>query len=151
ASAAGVTAQTLLGAWPRVGATAAWLVVGGSLALGVLRFYDTPAIFGYDPFAGYFPGTLYDENIRLGAAFAAARRGQFLLAASALAAAGAARLTGRRRAPGLVLAVFGVAGAIAIRTHAADFGTVVTADDLRARMARIETRHFEIYYPGGAP
>lgn len=37
----------------------------GSIALGVARFYTSPMIFGYDPFVGYFSGTLYDTVIDL--------------------------------------------------------------------------------------
>ncbi len=37
----------------------------GSIAIGVARFYTSPMIFGYDPFVGYFSGTLYDTVIDL--------------------------------------------------------------------------------------
>src|SRR5262249_26109248 len=49
-AAAGVCTQTFLRG--RLGAVAAWLVVAGSIVWGVWRFYATPPIFGYDPFAG---------------------------------------------------------------------------------------------------
>lgn len=32
----------------------------GSFVLGVFAFYTTPAVYGYDPFVGYFSGPLYD-------------------------------------------------------------------------------------------
>jgi hypothetical protein len=32
----------------------------GSIGVGLWRFYSSPIIFGYDPFVGYFSGTLYD-------------------------------------------------------------------------------------------
>lgn len=32
----------------------------GSILVGLGRFYSSPMIFGYDPFVGYFSGTLYD-------------------------------------------------------------------------------------------
>ncbi len=32
----------------------------GCIAVGLYRFYSSPMIFGYDPFVGYFSGTLYD-------------------------------------------------------------------------------------------
>jgi hypothetical protein len=32
----------------------------GSIAVGLYRFYSSPMIFGFDPFVGYFSGTLYD-------------------------------------------------------------------------------------------
>jgi len=34
-----------------------------SIALSVARYYDSPIIFAYDPFVGYFSGTLYDTII----------------------------------------------------------------------------------------
>jgi tetratricopeptide (TPR) repeat protein len=32
----------------------------GGIALSLIRYYTSPIIFAYDPFAGYFSGTLYD-------------------------------------------------------------------------------------------
>ena len=47
-------------------ATAASLAtVVVSLLLLIANFYFTPAIFAYDPFLGYFPGPLYDEDVAL--------------------------------------------------------------------------------------
>lgn len=40
----------------------------GCIVVSVQRFYATPAIFAYDPFAGYFSGTLYDTVVEPGAA-----------------------------------------------------------------------------------
>src|SRR5262245_5017922 len=44
-------------------ALGACLVILASIAWGLVRFYRTPAIFGFDPFVGYFAGTLYDEDL----------------------------------------------------------------------------------------
>ena len=41
--------------------------VGGA-AISVWRFYSSPMIFAYDPFVGYFSGTLYDTVVDAGAA-----------------------------------------------------------------------------------
>ena len=58
----------------RVAPTALALgVVVASVGWGVWRFYAAPPIFGYDPFVGYFAGTLYDEDIAITAAFGWAR------------------------------------------------------------------------------
>ncbi len=50
-----------------------WFVVGlalclpiGSIALGAWRFLSSPMIYAYDPFVGYFSGTLYDTVIAPG-------------------------------------------------------------------------------------
>src|SRR5439155_477021 len=48
-------------------------VVVASVAWGVWRFYAAPPICGYDPFAGYFAGTLYDEEVTITRAFGWAR------------------------------------------------------------------------------
>jgi tetratricopeptide (TPR) repeat protein len=34
-----------------------------SILLGVSRFYSSPMVFAYDPFVGYFSGTLYDTVV----------------------------------------------------------------------------------------
>jgi tetratricopeptide (TPR) repeat protein len=41
--------------------------VGGA-AISVWRFYSSPMIFAYDPFVGYFSGTLYDTVVDAGTA-----------------------------------------------------------------------------------
>ena len=35
----------------------------GGIAVSVARFYGSPMIFAYDPFFGYFSGTLYDTVV----------------------------------------------------------------------------------------
>jgi hypothetical protein len=46
---------------PKLGSVAfAFAAPLATAALGVLLFYATPAIFAYDPFAGFFSGALYD-------------------------------------------------------------------------------------------
>ncbi len=49
-----------------VAVAAALAVPIGSIVLGVYRFWATPIIFAYDPFVGYFSGTLYDTVIDAG-------------------------------------------------------------------------------------
>jgi tetratricopeptide (TPR) repeat protein len=36
-----------------------------SLAIGLYRFYATPAVYLFHPFAGYYPGVLYDRLIQI--------------------------------------------------------------------------------------
>jgi tetratricopeptide (TPR) repeat protein len=47
----------------------------GSAAIGVARFVTSPMIFAYDPFVGYFSGTLYDTVIDPGTALLTYRAG----------------------------------------------------------------------------
>ncbi|WP_394828929.1 tetratricopeptide repeat protein [Pendulispora albinea] len=74
------------------------LGVGGPLAsagVSVWRFYSSPMVFAFDPFVGYFSGTLYDTVIDAGAPLLTYRLGTaasvaaVVLGASLLARAGA--------------------------------------------------------------
>lgn len=72
----GVALATCVGAlWatvaprPVLGTLLALLTLLASVLWGLWRFYDAPPIFGYDPFVGYFPGTLYDEDVAVRAPF----------------------------------------------------------------------------------
>ena len=44
-----------------------------SIVLGLLRFVGTPSVHAYDPFVGYFAGTLYDTVIPVDMRYAASR------------------------------------------------------------------------------
>ena len=48
-------------------------VLVASLAWSLWRFLAAPAIFSFDPFFGYYPGALYDEEVAIGMPFLAAR------------------------------------------------------------------------------
>jgi hypothetical protein len=54
------------------------------------RFYSSPTIFAYDPFYGFFPGAIYDEDVPLGATLLSYRAGTagWILAALSLLHAG---------------------------------------------------------------
>ncbi len=56
-----------LGAFVRV--LLAFAAPIGSILVGLARFYTSPMIFGYDPFVGYFSGTLYDTVVSLDALY----------------------------------------------------------------------------------
>lgn len=117
--ALGALAGALLGALlPRRGAatTLAALLVPAFVAWSVARFYATPTIFAYDPFFGFFPGAIYDEDVPLGATLLSYRVGTlgWILSLSALLAgawdgARARWNTLRRNAIALALAVIGAA------------------------------------------
>jgi len=70
------------------------LVVGyGVIVLSIVwalyRFVATPAIYAYDPFFGYFPGALYDEEVAIASAFFAARALHLLCVLTLLSVAAA--------------------------------------------------------------
>jgi hypothetical protein len=47
----------------------------GAIAISLARYYTTPMIFAFDPFVGYFSGTLYDTVIDPGEALLTYRAG----------------------------------------------------------------------------
>jgi hypothetical protein len=49
---------------PRLGRMLAFSLPLFSIAWGLLRLYREPAVFALDPYAGYFPGPIYDEALR---------------------------------------------------------------------------------------
>ncbi|MBN8610394.1 MAG: hypothetical protein J0L92_07420 [Deltaproteobacteria bacterium] len=63
AAAASLTAR------PRIATLLATLVPLVSIVVGLWRFVETPAIFAYTHFVGYFPGTLYDPDIAIEGAY----------------------------------------------------------------------------------
>ncbi|MGD0838296.1 MAG: hypothetical protein ABSB49_16785, partial [Polyangia bacterium] len=49
---------------PRLGRVLVLALPLASLAWSLLRLYRDPAVFAYDPYAGYFPGPIYDEAMQ---------------------------------------------------------------------------------------
>ena len=142
----------------RLGAWLPHLVILASVAIAVWRFHAEPPVFAYDPYGAYFPGSLYDENIGLGAPFFWARAYQYALALVAFGMA-AAFLDPRTlvlsrdafRSPPLALALLPAAFAALLSAQAAELGFRADADDIAELLgASIETEHFVIHYPEGA-
>jgi len=131
----------------------------GSIGWAVWRFYAAPPIFAYDPFGGYFPGTLYDEEVAIEAPLLWSRAYQlaWLLALSTVAAAlldgERLRLSWRRLRPRLgLVAVALVAHALLFTSHRAQHGIFYTADDLaRALGAEKRTAHFVLHFDPKGP
>lgn len=71
---------------PRLLAAAFFL---GSLACALKTFLSGPAIFSYGPFFGFYPGSLYDEELTIGTPLLWARLLHLLVCATALLALGA--------------------------------------------------------------
>jgi tetratricopeptide (TPR) repeat protein len=61
ASVSGALAGLLL---PRRGRLLAWLLPVGSIVWALLRLYVDPPVYAFDPYAGYFPGPIYDEALQ---------------------------------------------------------------------------------------
>lgn len=49
---------------PRLGRMLAFALPFASVAWALWRLYRDPAVFAFDPYAGYFPGPIYDEALR---------------------------------------------------------------------------------------
>ena len=137
---------------------APWLVVAGYITLGMWRFYSEPPVFTYSPLLGFFPGNLYDEDIRLDAALYWSRLEQLATVVALLAAATFAldapslrvRLRARRHRmawASLGAAVPAAVIALALRANAASLGYAIDAEDIWAELGgEVRTRHFVIHF-----
>jgi tetratricopeptide (TPR) repeat protein len=56
------------------------------LAIGLWRLYADPVVFAYDPFWGYFSGSVYDEDVSVGATYLWFRTYNLLAAGAAISA-----------------------------------------------------------------
>ena len=89
----------------------------GSMLFSVGRFYASPMVFAYDPFAGYFSGTLYDTVVDF-SGLVSYRAGTLatLLAGFVVAlhlgrdGAGRLLITGRRRGVALIVGAIAAVG-----------------------------------------
>ncbi len=137
-------------------------VIIGSILWAILRSLSSPAVFAYDPFFGYFPGALYDEDVRVQPALYAARAEQVLLLLGALFAS-ARFLSGRdlrvelsavapRRGLLLILSlVFFFAGGT-LYVNGGRLGIYADETALAERLpGQLETPHFVLRYRPGGP
>ena len=151
------------------------LIPVASLLWSLLRFAATPAIFSFDPFFGYYPGALYDEDIGITSAFVAARAlhaavvlTSLLIAALLLdgellglrlGGAGSRSARALRRSPdeggrvGLLFASL-LAGAVALAllVSAARLGCRGDVATLQRHLtSELRTPHFVLRYRPGGP
>ncbi|MGK3993122.1 hypothetical protein [Sorangium sp. So ce1024] len=129
----------------------------GSAGVSVVRFYTSPIVFAYDPFAGFFSGTLYDTIVDA-SGLLTYRAGTLatLLAASVLAQHLVHDVSGRvtlqpQGRPGLVL--LGVASAaISAGTllEGARLGHFQTSETIAAELGALsQGQRCEVVYPRG--
>ncbi len=111
----------------------------GSVAVALVRFWSAPMIFAFDPFVGYFSGTVYDTVIDPGPAMVSYRLGSLATIVSVLAASRVADarrgggVTFRpRRASARALALAAVAAvlSLAVWARGASFGHFSTAESI---------------------
>lgn len=132
----------------------------GSIAIGILRFYTSPMVFGFDPFVGYFAGPLYDTVVDPGNRLLSYRAGTLasLLAAAVLAFhaergdSGRLRLIGRGR-PGIVTAgVLALGVSLSVTASGARLGHWSTAGSIEETLGRsLEHGRCRVVYSAGVP
>jgi hypothetical protein len=124
----------------------------------IWRFLTEPPVFTYNAVFGYFPGNLYDENIKLGTALAWSRLEQLLWVLAVLGLAAwrldvpsfrgvlVPRPAGRRiGAP--VFAVVCIAAAVVLRSQGGHLGYAIDREDIAEALGGVrETPHFIIHY-----
>lgn len=159
AAATGVAIGLLSGRRTWVAVVAA---VGLVLALAVacfVRFYTEPPVFLYSPLFGYFPGNLYDENIRLGAPLWWSRVEQVAWVTAALALTAVVldvptmrprwrerRPAGWRRAA-LAVVTGTLAIGVALHLSSGSLGYAIDAEDIQAELGGVaRSEHFVVYY-----
>jgi hypothetical protein len=94
AAPAGVLAGVLVRG-PRLGRVVAFAVPAVSIVWALLRLYLDPPVFALDPFAGYFPGPIYDEALRPSARLVWFRLANLTWIATAVALVGCASRGGQ--------------------------------------------------------
>ncbi|MBW2731447.1 MAG: hypothetical protein JRH20_03585 [Deltaproteobacteria bacterium] len=143
---------------PKLAVMAAMGVVAGSLGWSLYRFYTAPAIFAFDPFAGYFPGALYDEDIRIPAALLYARLYHISWITTLLGITIhlldplELRLRLHRlllpQGWALVFTAFALALALPLTLHRAELGFSIDTDAVQRALGGVRhTSHFSIHYP----
>jgi hypothetical protein len=158
ASATGFALGVLVGPRRFLGAFIAQLPAVFVALAATYRFYSEPPVFTYNAILGYFPGGLYDENVKLHWALVWSRIEQlaWVLAIVALVAAWLDVPTlrvrrearpSKRRWPLLAIAALGIAGGLFLHYESGELGYAIDGEDIQAVLGgKRETEHFIIYY-----
>ncbi len=129
----------------------------GSMLFSVGRFYASPMVFAYDPFVGYFSGTLYDTIVDF-SGLVSYRAGTLatLLAGFVLAlhlgrdGAGQLVISGRRRGTALVVGALAAVGSAGSMIQGDRLGHWETpASIARTLGARVAGRRCDVIHPRG--
>ncbi|MFH1131829.1 MAG: hypothetical protein V1754_10870 [Pseudomonadota bacterium] len=146
---------------PILATLAALFTIATSLAWTFFRFYDSPSVFAYDPFFGYFPGVLYDEDVAIRSAFFFSRLYNFVWLASAILLSAQfldpfslrLRLKKFKWRPFLATptAILLLSG-ITISVFRAPLGISIDAEFIATHLGGIKsTAHFDILYDADIP
>jgi len=142
---------------PRLAVALAVAAPLASALWGLWDFYSSPGIFVFDPFVGYFPGTLYDRSVHVTEAYLSYRAGSLLALAtlaSGLQALHAPGLTGLRRArarahrAALALCVLGLLGVGLLRAYGPELGHRASARYIAQVLGQtLESRRCVLHLP----
>jgi hypothetical protein len=132
----------------------------GGIAVSIARFYGSPMIFAYDPFAGYFSGTLYDTVVDVRPELWTYRAGSLATLVGAVLFAAALERTGRgtlrlrplrgdRGAAACAAAgVLALAASLAVTVEGAELGHWQTSATIaRALGGRMTAGRCDVVYP----
>ncbi|MDB4963398.1 MAG: Tetratricopeptide 4 [Myxococcales bacterium] len=158
AAAVGHTIGIIAGPRRFVGAALAQVPLIAVALAALYRFYSAPPVFTYNAVLGYFPGNLYDENVKLTATLAWSRLEQVLWVITFVAAialrfdvprfrfASEPRPAGRRYGS-FAIAVVCAASAVVLHTQSGQLGYAIDREDIEEALGgRLETPHFIIHY-----
>ena len=128
-----------------------------SASWGVWQFYSGPGIFVFDPFVGYFPGTIYDRSVRVTQAYLSYRAGSVLALLTLAAGLHALHTPGlagwslaRARRHLLAFGVFalGLAGLGAMQVYAPELGHRADEDHIVEVLGRtLESHRCVVHVP----
>ncbi len=127
------------------------IIILFSISYSLYRFYHSPTISTYNVFLGYYPGSLYDEEVAIPAALWWARAQQLL---SVGAGFSALALWRRRRLPRGALVGFVVCAlpAALLFARRGTIGFARSARDVQAALGAVYTTpHFVLHYAPQGP
>jgi len=130
----------------------------GSILVSVWRFWTSPMVFAFDPFVGFFAGTLYDTVIDAVPRLVTYRVGSAasllfivcLCAALGRRAAGVDTTKLRERSGRLALAAIFAAGSAGVTAFGPELGHYQTTSSIRRALGhRLDSARCEIVYASG--
>lgn len=153
----GWTAGVIASAWTdrpvprRLLAATAWLAC---TAIALARLYIHPVVFAYDPFWGYFSGSLYDEQVAVSSTYAWFRLYNLAAALAGLWLVATwleRQRTGAWPRARSVLGVLSLAAVSVVGWRGDRMGFTTTLTSAREHLSLTrETEHFVIYYSPGS-
>jgi tetratricopeptide (TPR) repeat protein len=132
------------------------------LGVGLWRLYADPVVFAYDPFWGYFSGSVYDEDVAVGATYLWFRTYNLLAAGGAVSAWWLLvdptttrlrrRASKRRRIAPILLTAGLTFAAASMGLRPTEFGFTANMRSITEVLAgTYRTEHFVIHYAPRSP